>query len=95
MGECRTPGRATLLACLSGRATHAVCGQKVRASSPDFERSALIIGMALAEYAALHLHMGAGVRSNCAAPPCIAALDPIAALERDIGVGGGSNTTTA
>ena len=50
--------------------------------------------MALADYAALHLHMGAEVHHNSAAVGgCIAALDP-AALERDVRVGGSTNTTS-
>ena len=52
--------------------------------------------MTLADHAAIHLHMGARVRHNSATPPgCIAALDPVAALERDIGVAEGTNTTTS
>jgi len=50
--------------------------------------------MTLADHAALHLHMGAKVRRKSTTPDCIAALDPGAALERDIGVAEGSNTTS-
>ena len=52
--------------------------------------------MTLADYAALHLHMGALVHRNSAAitQRCIAALDPAAALERDVGVEVGTKTTS-
>jgi len=50
--------------------------------------------MTLADHAAIHLHMGVRVNPKSTTFLCIAALDPGAAPERDIGVAEGTNTTS-
>ena len=61
----------------------------------DIHPAAVYFTKALTEDAVQELHTGAVVHHNSAAPRrCIAALDPAAALERDVGVAEGTNTTS-